>query len=104
VKIRKNDTVTVISGRDRGKKGRVLQVIPDQGRVLVEAVNYHKVHQRRSQANPKGGIVQMEGAFSISNVMLICPRCGKPTRVAYTFLTDGTKQRTCKKCREILEK
>ncbi len=104
MKIRKNDTVTVISGKDRGKKGRVLQVMPVEGRVLVEAVNYRKVHQRRTQANPKGGVVQMEGPLSISNVMLICPRCGKSTRVAYSFLTDGTKQRTCKKCREILEK
>jgi large subunit ribosomal protein L24 len=104
MKIRKNDTVTVTTGKDRGKKGRVLQVFPQVGRILVEAVNYRKVARRRTQQNPKGGIIQMEGSLSISNVMLICPRCGKPTRVAYSFLTDGTKQRTCRKCREILEK
>lgn len=104
MKIRKNDTVAVIRGKDRGKKGRVLEVIPDTGKILVEAVNYRKVHRRKSQDNPKGGIVQMEGALSISNVMLVCPRCAKPARVGYMFLADGTKQRMCKKCREILEK
>ena len=104
VKIRKNDTVAVTTGKDRGKKGRVLQVFPEEGRILVEAVNYRKVHRRPTRDNPKGGIVQMEGAFSLSNVMLVCPRCGKPARVGYTFLADGTKQRMCKKCLEILEK
>lgn len=104
MRIRKNDTVTVISGKDRGKKGRVLQVFPEAGRVLVEAVNYRKVHRRPTRDNPKGGIVQMEGPVALSNVMLVCPRCGKVSRVGYTFLADGTKQRTCKKCREILEK
>ena len=104
MKIRKNDTVAVMTGKDRGKKGRVLQVFPQAGRLLVEGVNYRKVHHRPSQDNPKGGIVQMEGALSLSNVMLVCPRCGKPTRVGYAFLADGTKQRACKKCKEILEK
>ena len=103
-KIRKNDTVAVIAGKDRGKKGRVLQVFPEVGRIMVEAVNYRKVHRRPTRDNPKGGIVQMEGTFSISNVMLVCPRCGKAARVGYSFLADGTKQRICKQCREILEK
>ena len=104
MKIKKNDTVAVMTGKDRGKKGRVLQVFPEEGRVLVEAVQYRKVHRRPTQDNPKGGIVQMESKISISNVMLVCPRCGKPTRLGFTFLADGTKQRSCKKCREILEK
>ena len=104
MRIRKSDTVAVTQGKDRGKKGRILQVFPKEGRVMVEAVNYRKVHLRPTRDNPKGGIVQMEGALSISNVMLVCPRCGRPARVAYTFLADGTKQRTCKRCREILEK
>lgn len=104
MKIRKNDNVAVVSGKDRGKKGRVLQVFPDAGRILVEGVNYRKVHRRPSQDNPKGGIIQMEGSLAISNCMLVCPRCGKPTRLGHTFLADGTKQRACKKCREILEK
>ena len=104
LRIRKNDTVAVITGKDRGKKGRVLEVLPKRGRILVEAVNYRKVHQRPTPQNPKGGIVQMEGTLDISNVQLLCPRCNKPTRVGYSFLADGTKQRMCKKCREILEK
>ena len=104
LKIRKNDTVTVLTGKDRGKKGRVIEVLPKEGRVMVEGVNYHKVHQRPTRTNPKGGIVQMEGKLDISNVSLVCPRCNKGTRVGYTFLTDGTKQRICKKCKEILEK
>ena len=93
-----------MTGKDRGKKGRVLQVFPQKGRILVEAVNYRKVHRRPTRDNPKGGIVQMEGPLSISNVMLVCPRCTHTARVGYTFLADGTKQRICKKCREILEK
>lgn len=104
MRIKKNDTVAVITGKDRGKKGRVLQVFPDEGRIMVEAVNYRKVHRRPTRDNPKGGIVQMEGSFSISNVMLVCPRCNKPARVGYSFLADGTKQRVCKKCKDIIEK
>ena len=104
LKIRKNDTVAVMTGKDRGKKGRVLQVFPETGRILIEAINYRKVHQRPTRNNPKGGIVQMEGSLSISNVQLFCGRCNKPTRVGYDFLSDGTKQRICKKCRDILDK
>jgi len=102
MKIKKNDSVAVVTGKDRGKKGRVLQVFPEAGRLMVEGVNYRKIHRRPTRDNPKGGVIQMEGALSISNVMLVCPRCGKPARVSYTFLADGTKQRTCKKCRELL--
>ena len=102
MKIRKNDQVSVMTGKDRGKKGRVLQVFPEKGRILVEAVNYRKVHRRPTRDNPKGGIVQMEGPLSLSNVELVCPRCGRAVRVGYTFLADGTKQRICKKCRELI--
>lgn len=101
MRLRKNDQVAVIAGKDRGKKGRVLQVLPKEKQVLVEAVNYHKVHRRPTRDNPKGGITLMEGRLAISKVMVICPRCNRPTRVGHTFLTDGTKQRICKKCREI---
>ena len=104
LKLKKNDTVAIITGKDRGKKGRLIEVLPKEGRVLVEGINYRKVHQRPTRANPKGGIVQMEGMLDISNVLLICPRCNKAARVGYTFLADGTKQRICKKCKEILEK
>lgn len=101
MKLKKNDQVAVMTGKDRGKKGRVLQVFPERGRVLVEAVNYKIVHKRPTKDNPKGGIAQVEGPLALSNVMLVCPRCSKPTRAGYSFLSDGTKQRICKKCREI---
>ena len=102
MRIHKNDQVLVTSGKDRGKKGRVMKVYSDKNRLLIEKINYHKVAVRRTQANPKGGIVQMEKTIHASNVQLVCPRCSKPTRVAYTVLADGTKQRSCKKCNEVL--
>ena len=104
MKIKKDDTVAVMTGKDRGKKGRVLQVFPNERRILIEAVNCRPVHRRPTRDNLKGGIVQMEGPLSIANVMLVCPRCSKPARIGYSFLADGTKQRVCKKCGEILEK
>ena len=102
MRIKKNDQVVVIAGKDRGKKGRVMRVDAGKGTLLVEKVNYRKVAVRRSQANPKGGIMDMEGTLSVSKVQLVCPRCSKPTRVGYTVLADGTKQRSCKKCNELL--
>lgn len=102
MRIRKNDQVQVMAGKDRGKKGRVMKVYPQEGRLLIEKINYRKVAVRRTQANPKGGIVEMEGSLHISNVQLVCPRCAKPTRVGYSVLADGTRQRTCKKCHEVL--
>ena len=102
MRIRKNDQVIVMTGKDRGKKGRVMRVFPEQHRVLVEKINYRKVAARRTQANPKGGIIEMEGTLDISKVKLICPRCSKPACVSYTLLADGTKQRSCKLCNEVL--
>lgn len=102
MRIHKDDQVMVISGKDRGKKGRVMRVYAGAGQLLVEKVNYRKVAVRRTQSNPKGGIVEMEGKISISKVKLVCPRCSKPTRVSYTVLADGTKQRSCKACHELI--
>lgn len=102
MRIKKNDQVIVIGGKDRGKKGRVMRVNASEGTVLVEKVNYRKVAVRKSQSNPKGGLMEMEGKLSIAKVQLICPRCSKPARVGYTILADGTKQRSCKKCHELL--
>jgi large subunit ribosomal protein L24 len=102
MRIKKNDQVVVIAGKDRGKKGRVMQVNAGAGTLLVEKVNYRKKALRRSQTNPKGGVVEMEGSLPISKVQLVCPRCSKPTRVGYSILADGTKQRSCKKCNELL--
>ena len=102
MKIRKGDLVTVLVGKERGKRGKILRVIPDEERVVIEGLNFLKQYTRPSQQNPKGGITQMEGKLHASNVQLVCPRCSKPTRIGYQFLSDGTKQRVCKKCHEII--
>lgn len=102
MKIRKDDQVIVTTGKDKGKKGRVMRAYASENSLLIEKINYQTVYLRRSQSNPKGGVAKVEGKISISNVKLICPRCGKPTRVGYSVLADGTKQRSCKRCHEIL--
>lgn len=103
-KIKKGDTVIVIAGKEKGKKGKVLRVIPKHQRVIVEGVNFIKKHQRPTQRFQQGGIIEKEGPIHISNVMLICPRCNNPTRVGYTFIEGDRKVRFCKKCEEIIEK
>ena len=100
--LKKGDQITVLAGKDRGKKGKILKVFPKEARILVEGINFLKVYARPSQQNPKGGIIQVEGRLSRSKVKLVCPKCSKPTRIGYQFLADGTKQRTCKKCNEII--
>ena len=102
MRIHKNDQIQVMAGKDKGKKGRVMKVFPENSALLVEKINYQTVYLRKSQTNPQGGITKVEGKISISNVKLICPRCGKAARVNYSILADGTKQRTCKLCHEIL--
>ncbi|MBI1978005.1 MAG: 50S ribosomal protein L24 [Candidatus Omnitrophica bacterium] len=102
MKLKKGDMVTVLTGKERGKKGKVLRVFPSESRILIEGLNYMKVYLRPSQQNPKGGISQVEGKMQSSNVQLVCPRCSKVTRTGYQFLSDGTKQRICKKCNEII--
>lgn len=102
MKLKKGDLVNILVGKERGKKGKVLRVLPEENRVVIEGLNFLKVYTRPSQQNPKGGIAQVEGKLHRSNVQLICPRCSKPTRVGFQFLADGTKQRTCKKCNEII--
>lgn len=102
MRIRKNDQVIVTTGKERGKKGRVMKVYSGEASILVEKINYQKNYLRKSQANPKGGIADIEGKLNIAKVKLICPRCSKPTRVGYSILADGTKQRMCKRCHEII--
>ena len=102
MRIKKGDQVIVIHGKDRGKKGRVMRAYPKESRLLVEKINYHKKALRRTQQNPQGGISQVEGKISISNVKLICPRTNKPTRVGYSILADGTKHRMSKVSGEII--
>ena len=102
--VKKDDTVMVMAGKEKGKTGKVLRVIPDKGRVLVESVNIVKRHTRPSQANQDGGIIEKEAALAISNVQLICAACSKPTRTGVRLLEDGSKARFCKKCNEIVDK
>jgi large subunit ribosomal protein L24 len=103
VDIRRNDTVKVIAGRDKGKQGRVLRVMPDEGKVLVEHVSMVKKHVRPNpQRNVKGGIAEQESAISLSNVMLVCGTCG-PVRLGHEVKGDR-KVRVCKKCGTTLDK
>jgi large subunit ribosomal protein L24 len=103
MKIRKNDTVLVIAGKDRGKKGKVQRVLPRKGRVLVEGVNMIKRHLRPRPGLRQAGIIQREAPIAISNVMLICGKCNRPARVGFKFLEDGRKVRVCKRCKEVVD-
>ena len=103
--IRKNDNVVVMTGKDRGKRGRVLRVVPDKNRLIVEGVNIIKRHTRPNpQRNIKGGIVEREASLHASNVQLVCPECGKPTRLGKKILGDGRKVRICRKCEGVVDK
>jgi large subunit ribosomal protein L24 len=103
--IRKNDQVAVLAGRDRGKRGRVLRVLPDKGRVIVEGVNLIKRHTRPNpQRNIKGGIVQREASIDVSNVQIVCPECGAVSRTGRRRLDDGTSVRVCVKCKGVVDK
>lgn len=102
-KIRQNDTVLVLAGRERGKRGKVAQVFPKQSRVLLEGVNIVKRHARPRGATQPGGIVEKEAPLHLSNVMLVCNKCDHPVRVGFTFLEDGAKVRACRHCGEVID-
>jgi large subunit ribosomal protein L24 len=103
--IRKNDTVLVVTGKDRGKRGRVLQIVPDNNRLIVEGVNMIKRHTRPNPGkNIQGGIVQREASLHASNVQLVCPECGAQTRVGRKILGDGRKVRICRRCEGVVDK
>nr|WP_162490102.1 50S ribosomal protein L24 [Moorella thermoacetica] len=101
--VKKGDTVMVITGKDAGKKGKVLSVEPARGRVVVEGVNIVKRHTRPTQKMPQGGIIEKEAPVASSNVMLFCNKCNRPTRIGHQILADGTKTRVCKKCGEVID-
>ncbi|MCT8976499.1 50S ribosomal protein L24 [Clostridium sp. CX1] len=100
IHVRKKDTVMVISGKDKGKIGEVLAVMPKTGKVLVKGVNLVTKHQKPNRANMQGGIIQKEAAVYSSKVMLYCDKCKSVTRISHKLLEDGTKVRVCKKCGE----
>ena len=101
--VKKGDTVLVLSGKDKGKEGKVIEALPKKAKVVVAGVNKVKRHTNPSQANPQGGIIVKEAALAASKVMLVCPACKKATRIAKTAVA-GSFARTCKKCGEVIDK
>jgi len=101
--IKKNDTVLVISGDSKGKRGRVLSIESSKNRLVIESINMVKKHMKPSKKYQQGGIIEREAPVSLSNVMLLCTKCDKPTRIGNTILENGKKIRSCKKCGEVIE-
>ena len=101
-KIRQNDIVQVIKGNDRGKKGKVLAILRPVNRAIVEGINLVKKHRRRTREDQQGGIVSIETPVSLSNLMLFCKNCNRPTKAGFTILKDRTKSILCKVCKEVL--
>jgi large subunit ribosomal protein L24 len=103
MKIRKDDTVVITAGKDSGKRGKVRRAWPDEERVIVEGANMIKRHSRARRAARQAGIIELEAPIHVSNVMLVCSKCGKPTRVGFRFLADGKRVRVCKSCQEVID-
>lgn len=103
LKIKKNDTVLVIAGKEKGKRGRVLSVYPAKNMLLIEKINMIKRHMKPSKKYTHGGIIEKEAPLHISNVILICPKCDKPTKIGNTYLENNKKVRSCKKCNEVID-
>ncbi|HQN20685.1 MAG TPA: 50S ribosomal protein L24 [Syntrophobacteraceae bacterium] len=102
-RIKKNDTVMVIAGKEKGKSGKVMRIIPKKDRAIVEKLNIVKRHLKPSQQTRQGGILERESPIHISNLMLICSKCTDPTRVGFKILEDNRKVRYCKKCNEVID-
>lgn len=100
--IKKNDTVKVLAGKDKGKTGKVLKVFPDRKRAIVQGANFTKKHKRKTRQDDQGGIVQREASVNLSNLLVVCKGCNRPTRIGVDVLADGSKVRYCKKCKEVL--
>jgi large subunit ribosomal protein L24 len=98
IHVKTGDNVLIISGKDKGKKGKVLEVSPTEGKVIIEGRNMATKHVKPTKQGQQGGIVKAEGALYACKVMLVCPKCGEATRVAHKLLEDGTKLRVCKHC------
>ncbi len=103
MRIRKNDTVLVIAGKDKGKKGRVRIAYPKKEQVLVEGVNFIKRHTRARGQVRQAGIIEREAPVPVSKVMLLCSRCNHPSRIGFRFLEDGKKVRICRSCGEVID-
>lgn len=103
VHVKVNDTVYVLSGKDRAHVGKVLKVFPAKGRVIVQGANMVQKHNKPTQSNPQGGITEQEGSIAASNVMLVCDKCKKPSKVGRKVLENGSKIRYCKSCNEEID-
>ncbi|MBF0337657.1 MAG: 50S ribosomal protein L24 [Nitrospirae bacterium] len=101
--IKKEDTVVVLTGSEAGKKGRVIRVIPKKASAIVENTNMIKKHMKPNKQYTQGGIIEKEAPIDLSKLMLICPRCSKPTRIGNQILDSGKKIRLCKKCKEVID-
>ncbi|GBG55986.1 50S ribosomal protein L24 [Sporomusaceae bacterium FL31] len=102
--VKKGDTVLVLSGKDKGKKGKIIEALPKKGKVVVEGINTVKRHTKPSQSAPQGGILVKEAPMHSAKVMLVCPACAEPTRIKKNALANGSMARACKKCGEIVDK
>src|SRR3989337_1820529 len=103
MKIRKNDTVLVIVGKDKGKQTKVAFALPKEGKLMVEGVNMIKRHSRAVKGARQAGIIEREAAIRISNVMIVCHKCNQPARVGSLVLEDGKKVRVCRSCKEVID-
>lgn len=103
MKIKKSDKVKIMVGKDRGKEGKVLQVFPDKNKVVVEGLNLVVKHMRPRKSGEKGQRIQFPAPLSAAKVLLVCVKCGKPTRVGHKILENGKNVRMCKKCKEVIE-
>jgi len=103
MKIRKNDTILVIAGKDKGKKGKVRYAYPKEERLLVDGINFIKRHTRATKQIRQAGIIEREAPIRVSNVMLMCSRCNRPARVGFQILDDGRKVRVCRSCGEVID-
>lgn len=104
VHIKKNDLVMVTHGREKGKSGRVLKVIPEKEKVIIEKINFVKRHSRPHGQQRRGGIIEKEAPLHVAKVMLLCEKCNKPVRTGHRMLEAGKKTRFCRKCNEIFDK
>jgi large subunit ribosomal protein L24 len=102
-KVKKGDRVLVVAGRERGKSGTVLRVLPQEGRVVVERLNIVKRHRKARGLQSPGGIVEKEAPIAIANVRILCPKCDRPVRVGRRVLSDGRRVRVCRRCGELIE-
>ncbi|MBI5814614.1 MAG: 50S ribosomal protein L24 [Nitrospinae bacterium] len=103
MRIKKDDVVVVVTGADKGKKGKVIEAFPEENRVTVEKINVVKKHQKPTQKQRQGGIIEREAKIHASNVRIFCSKCDKPVRIGMKTLSDGRKARVCRKCGEMLD-